>query len=119
LFLGNESNGPDRNRCELFHNNGDGTFTECAVESGVGYFRFVKGVCSADFNHDGRPDLYLSVLGAANVLFRNDGPVSTNCSGKVVWRFTDVAKEPGVTEPFFSFRLKTGSSPWPWQRGSV
>jgi hypothetical protein len=103
LFLGNESNEVERNRCELFHNNGDGTFTECAVESGVGYFGFVKGVCSADFNHDGRPDLFLSVLNGANVLFRNDGPVSTNSNGKVVWRFTDVAKEAGVTEPLFSF----------------
>jgi len=103
LFLGNESNGNDRNRCELFHNNGDGTFTECAVEAGVGYVGFVKGVCSADLNHDGRPDLYLSVLGRPNVLFRNDGPVSTNSAGKVIWRFTDVATQAGVTEPIYSF----------------
>ena len=27
------------------------------------------------FNNDGRPDLYLSRLGAPNVLYRNDGPV--------------------------------------------
>ncbi len=103
LFIGNESVGNDRNRCELFHNNGDGTFTECAVEAGVGYIGFVKGVCSADFNHDGRPDLYLSVLGAPNVLFRNDGPVATNSAGKVVWKFTDVASRAGVTEPIYSF----------------
>jgi hypothetical protein len=103
VFFGNESNGPDRNRCELFHNNGDGTFTERGVESGVGFSGFVKGVCSADFNHDGRPDLFLSVLGGPNVLFRNDGPASTNANGKVVWKFTDVAKEAGVTEPLFSF----------------
>ncbi len=103
LFLGNESNGPDKNRCELFHNNGDGTFTECAVESGVGYYGWVKGVCSADFNHDGRPDLFLSILGGAKVLFRNDGPVSTNSNGKVIWGFTDVAKQAGITEPFYSF----------------
>jgi hypothetical protein len=103
LFLGNESNGPDQNRCELFHNNGDGTFTECAVESGVGYYGWVKGVCSADFNHDGRPDLFLSILGGAKVLFRNDGPVSTNSNGKVVWGFTDVAKQAGINGPFYSF----------------
>ncbi|HEV2390944.1 MAG TPA: CRTAC1 family protein [Verrucomicrobiae bacterium] len=102
LFLGNESNGPDQNRCELFHNNRDGTFTECAVESGVAFLGFVKGVCSADFNHDGRPDLFLSVLGGPNVLYRNDGPW-TNSNGKMVWKFTDVAKQAGVTEPIFSF----------------
>jgi hypothetical protein len=102
VFFGNESVGPSTNRCELFHNNGNGTFTECAIESGVGFIGYVKGVCSADFNHDGRPDLFLSVLGRANVLFRNDGP-ATNSDGKVVWKFTDVAPQAGVTEPMFSF----------------
>jgi hypothetical protein len=102
LFIGNESNGQDGHRCELFHNNGNGTFTECAVESGVGYVGFVKGVCSADYNHDGRPDLYLSVLGGPNLLFRNDGP-ATNAEGKTVWRFTNVATQAGVTEPLYSF----------------
>ena len=103
LFIGNESLGNDGNRCQLFHNNGNGTFTECALEAGVGYVGFVKGVCSADFNHDGRPDIYLSVLGAPNVLFRNDGPAGTNAGGAVVWRFVDVSKEAGVTAPLYSF----------------
>jgi len=103
LFIGNESNGTEKNRCELFHNNHDGTFTECAVESGVGFFGWVKGVCSADFNHDGRSDLFLSVLGGAKVLFRNDGPVSTNSDSKVVWGFTDVAKQAGINGPLQSF----------------
>jgi hypothetical protein len=103
LFLGNESVGPSTNRCELFHNNRDGTFTECAIESGVGFIGFVKGACSADYNHDGRPDLFLSVLGGPNVLFRNDGPAGTNSAGKVIWKFTDVARQAGVTEPIYSF----------------
>jgi len=103
LFVGYESVGTSTNRCELYHNNGNGTFTECAVESGMGFVGFVKGVCSADFNHDGRPDLFLSVLGAPNVLFRNDGPAGTNSAGKVVWKFTDVARQAGVTEPLYSF----------------
>jgi hypothetical protein len=103
LFVGNESVGTSTNRCELYHNNGNGTFTECAVESGVGFVGFVKGVCSADFNHDGRPGLFLSVLGGPKVLFRNDGPAGTNAAGKVVWKFTDVARQAGVTEPLFSF----------------
>jgi hypothetical protein len=103
LFVGNESVGASTNRCELYRNNGNGTFTECAIEAGVGFVGFVKGVCSSDFNHDGRPDLFLSVLGAPNVLFRNDGPAGTNSAGKVVWKFTDVAKQAGVTEPLYSF----------------
>ena len=103
LFLGNESSGERSDRCELFHNNRDGTFTECAVDCGVDFVGYVKGVCSADFNHDGRPDLFLSVLGGPNVLYRNDGPVATNSNGKAVWKFTNVARQAGVTEPIYSF----------------
>jgi hypothetical protein len=103
LFVGNESVGTSTNRCELYHNNRNGTFTECAVECGVGFVGFVKGVCSADFNKDRRPDLFLSVLGGPNVLFRNDGPAGTNSEGKPVWKFTNVAEQAGVTEPLYSF----------------
>jgi hypothetical protein len=103
LFVGNESIGGSTNRCELYHNNGNGTFTECALDCGIGFVGFVKGVCSADFNHDGRPDLFLSVLGGPNVLFRNDGPTRTNSIGQLVWTFTDVARQAGVTEPIYSF----------------
>jgi hypothetical protein len=103
LFVGNESVGGSTNSCELYHNNGDGTFTECAAQSGVAFVGLVKGVCSADFNKDGRPDLFLSVLGGPNVLFRNDGPAQSGTTGKPIWKFTDVAKQAGVTEPFFSF----------------
>jgi hypothetical protein len=102
FFLGNESNGGERNRCQLYRNNHDGTFTECAVEAGVDFVGFVKGACSADYNHDGRADLFLSVLGGDNVLFRNDG-LMTNANGKSVWHFTNVAKQAGVTEPRYSF----------------
>jgi len=99
LFKGNESthsNDPDA--CELFHNNHNGTFTECAAACGLDVKAFVKGVACADYDHDGRPDLYLSVFGGPNQLFHNDGP---DASGH--WRFSEVAARAGVTEPKFSF----------------
>jgi len=99
VFIGNETTPTDTNPCELYHNNHDGTFTECAEEVGVAVTRFVKGVTSGDYNNDGRPDLYLSTRNGPNILFRNDGP-STN-GGK--WKFTDVAAHAGVTEPMTSF----------------
>ena len=77
--------------CELFHNNRDGTFTNVAPESGVDFVGFVKGVASGDYNNDGRPDLYVSVQGADNLLFRNDGPAATPRG----WRFTEVAHAGG------------------------
>ena len=48
LFLANESAGRDSSPCELFRNNGDGTFTECAAENGVDFVGFFKGVASGE-----------------------------------------------------------------------
>jgi hypothetical protein len=103
LFLANESKGGDKNPCQLFRNNGDGTFTECAAENGVAFVGYFKGVVSADFNNDGRPDLYLSKLDGAKMLLRNDGPAGDDRSPKAPWKFTDVAEQAGVTEPPSSF----------------
>jgi len=103
IFVGNESAGRDTNACELFRNNGDGTFTECAAEHGVDIVGFVKGVVSGDFNNDGRPDLYLSRRDGENHLLRNDGPARPGGDARGPWRFTDVAPELGVTGPRGSF----------------
>ena len=106
LFVGNESvpsPGQPRHFCELFHNQGDGTFKEMARLSGVTVLGYVKGVVAGDFNNDGRPDLYVSVLGGPNRLFRNDGPRDPKLGATNGWIFTDVARIAGVTEPIFSF----------------
>ena len=103
LFVGNESTSTDPHPCELYRNNGDGTFTECAAGCGVAAMAFVKAVASGDFNNDGWPDLYLSCRGEPNILFRNDGPQGSDKSPKGAWRFTNVAAAAGVTEPIHSF----------------
>ncbi len=103
LFIANESQGREENPCELFRNNGNGTFTECAAEHGVDFVGFFKGVASADFNNDGRPDLLLSRLEGPKLLLRNDGPVGPDPSARALWRFTDVAEAAGVTDPPSSF----------------
>lgn len=103
VFIGNESSKSEPNPCELYRNDGDGTFTEVGEETGVAAVQFVKGVASADYNQDGRPDLYLSIRGGANVLYRNDGPQGDGKGARSKWAFTDVAKEAGVTEPWASF----------------
>ncbi len=105
LFIGNETV-PDTGAtdpCELYRNNGDGTFTDVAEEDGVAIQAWVKGVVSGDYNNDGRPDLYLSVFGGPNILLRNDGPAGGDPSPKARWKFTDVAATAGVTEPIRSF----------------
>ena len=99
LFVGNESTPGASYPCQLFHNERNGTFTERAAEVGLDVVGFVKGVVSADYDDDGRPDLHLSLGGAPNLLFHNDGPSGTPPR----WRFTERARQAGVTEPVNSF----------------
>ena len=76
----------------MFLNNGDGTFTEKAEAWGLQFNAFVKGTNFGDLDNDGDPDLYVSVLGGPNLLFRNDGE-----------KFTEIASQAGVQEPIMSF----------------
>lgn len=99
LYIGNETTGPDPHPCELYRNNGDGTFTECAAEAGVDHLGFVKGVTSGDFDNDGLIDLYLSRMYASNILFKNMGP--SGPQGQ--WHFEDVTASAGVAGPLASF----------------
>jgi len=104
LFIGNETGRNDSPQpCELYRNNGNGTFTEVAAECGVAVVGFIKAVASGDFNNDGRPDLYLSWRGHDNILLRNDGPKNPTQGAKSAWQFTDVATAAGVTKPVYSF----------------
>jgi hypothetical protein len=60
--------------CWLFHNNGDGTFTDVSKESGIVQLRAKAwGVVAADVNNDGRMDLYVTNDTVPNFLFANRG----------------------------------------------
>ena len=79
--------------CQLFRNNGDGSFTDVARQAGVANNRWTKGVIWADYDGDRYPDLYVSNFWEPNRLYRN------NRDGT----FTDVAGRLGVTGPMASF----------------
>jgi len=56
----------------LFHNNGDGTFTDVSRESGIAeHLGKAWGVVATDLNNDGRMDLFVSNDTVANFLFIN------------------------------------------------
>ncbi|MDQ2980691.1 MAG: CRTAC1 family protein [Acidobacteriota bacterium] len=58
----------------LFHNNGDGTFTDVTAPSGIGQaLGKGLGVVVADVDDDGRPDIYVANDTTMNFLFRNLG----------------------------------------------
>ncbi len=93
LYLGNEHFDEMDAPCQLFQNQGDGTFLDVAEHAGVANRRFAKGTCFGDYDADGHPDLYVSNLGGPNRLYHNNGDGT----------FTDVAEEAGVTHPLWSF----------------
>jgi hypothetical protein len=59
----------------LFHNNGDGTFSDVSKSAGVtdpnGYYGL--GVIWADFNNTGRPDIYITNDSTPKFLYKNLG----------------------------------------------
>jgi hypothetical protein len=58
----------------LLHNNGDGTFTDVSKQTGIaGSLGKAWGAVAADFNNDGRMDLFVSNDTVANFLFMNRG----------------------------------------------
>jgi hypothetical protein len=56
LYVSNDFQGDDR----LYHNNCDGTFTESIAGATRHTSRFSMGVDAADYNNDGRPDLFVA-----------------------------------------------------------
>lgn len=59
----------------LYHNNGDGTFTDVTKKAGVtdpnGYYGM--GVISSDFDEDGLIDIFVANDSTPNFLYRNNG----------------------------------------------
>ena len=75
----------------LYRNDGDGTFTDITRGSGLDISLYGIGGAAADFDNDGRIDLYLTALGK-NRLLRGQGDGT----------FVDVTDESGTGDPGFS-----------------
>lgn len=71
----------------LYHNNGDGTFTDVSEAAGIlrANGTYGLGVLTADFDNDGWPDIYVANDSTASVLYHN----------KKNGTFEDVAIEAG------------------------
>jgi hypothetical protein len=57
---------------QLYHNDGNGHFTNVAAKSGFTRSGWAQGVCAGDYDNDGHPDLLVTYYGH-NVLYRNRG----------------------------------------------
>ncbi len=71
----------------LYHNNGDGTFTDVSEASGITHTdgTYGLGVLTADFDNDGWPDIYVANDSMPSILYQN----------KKGGKFVDVAMEAG------------------------
>jgi hypothetical protein len=72
----------------LFHNNGDGTFTDVTAKAGLTVSGWGQGCCVGDYDNDGFDDLFVSYWGR-DVLYHNNGDGT----------FTDVSEKAGVAGP--------------------
>lgn len=68
LYLGNRDE-PNI----LYHNNGDGTFTDISASAGVNSGHRTRAVLWGDVDRDGYIDLYVANLAAPNYLYHNNG----------------------------------------------
>jgi hypothetical protein len=75
----------------LYHNNGDGTFSDVTARAGVKGHSYGMGVAVADYDNDGRPDIYVTNYGG-NILYHNNGDGT----------FTDVTAKAGVASAGWS-----------------
>ena len=70
----------------LFHNNGDGTFTDVTAKAGLAGVGYSMGAAAGDYDNDGFVDLYVTGVNR-NQLFHNNGDGT----------FSDVTEKAGVT----------------------
>ncbi len=82
------TSGRKQSRCALYHNDGNGHFTDVTKGSGLGGEMHTMGVAVGDYDNDGRDDLYITCVLGPSHLFHNDG------NG----HFTDVTRQAGVDD---------------------
>ena len=91
LFVNNDRS---VHRNYLYHNNGNGTFSEVGIQAGIGLYFDAMSASVADYNNDGWFDIYITdTPGTGNYLFRNNGNGT----------FTNVAASNNVTSGQFSW----------------
>ena len=82
---------PDGVASRLFRNRRDGTFEDVTLAAGLAGLDGVSVALFADYDNDGRKDLFVSRTFRPNQLFHNEGPGAGG-----VPRFTDVTARSGL-----------------------
>jgi enediyne biosynthesis protein E4 len=85
----------------LYHNNHNGTFTDVTDRAGLRGEGYSLGVAAADYDNDGRPDIYVTGVNR-NILYHNNGDGT----------FTDVTSRAGVSGVSAGKKLLSVSAAW-------
>ncbi len=81
--------GHGRTTLKLYHNNGNGTFTDVTARSGLANdSMYGMGVAVGDYDNDGYDDLFITALGQSHLYHNNHNGT-----------FTDVTKHAGMWGP--------------------
>ncbi len=96
-------------RNTLYHNNGDGTFSDVTERAGVGLGRWSTGAAFLDYDNDGWSDLFVGVYLSFDASYRlyyeadiYPGPLAYPAQASVLYHnnrdgtFTDVTEKAGV-----------------------
>jgi hypothetical protein len=100
-------------RDHLYINNGNGTFSDRALQWGLGVVHLGKGASVADYNDDGWPDIYVTSAGPVGApaaghhrLYRNNGNGTfTNVAAAAGVNFTHATQEGGFGAAFGDYDL--------------
>ncbi len=90
-------------RNALYHNNGDGTFTDVTERAGVPGNAYGLGCIWGDYDNDGHPDLYVTQYGK-NILYHNNGDGTfTDVTAKAHVDGTDFGTQFHAAATFFDY----------------
>ncbi|AXC13897.1 ASPIC/UnbV domain protein [Acidisarcina polymorpha] len=92
----------------LYHNNGDGTFTDLTTKAGVPGTSYGLGCVWGDYDNDGHPDLYVSQYGE-DILYHNNGNGT----------FTDVTVKAGVGATELGTSFHSGATFFDYDRDGL
>ncbi len=89
----------------LFHNNGDGTFTDVTVKAGLAGLGYSMGVAAGDYDNDGFEDVYVTGVNHNQLLHNNGNGTFTDVTAKagVVGNVPGTGKAWGVTAGWFDY----------------
>ena len=97
-FVHKVSDGSAPSNDDLYRNNGDGTFSNVSLVSGIVYDGFGLGLALGDVNKDGYPDIYVSndyifndllYINQGDGTFRNEidtSPIRLNPPWAMIWQ---------------------------------